>query len=118
MSTIYGWDPEFSKARRRVANGAGNARDEERVAGGQSLDQRVLMRGLFDGSGELARYFAPSNHHRPGAHSSFAENDLELYDTVADPDELPRWVRSFEARVHRSVSGKGTFAPSGRGGHR
>lgn len=88
MSTLYGWDPDYSAARRRVGEGTADPADEALVAGGQRLDRRVLMRGLFDGTYKLARYFAPSNHHRPEGEALFAENDLELYDTAADPGEV------------------------------
>lgn len=54
-----------------------------------SLDLRVLFRGVHDGRYKFARYFAPSQHHTPQTWEQLtAHNDLELYDTHADPDEL------------------------------
>lgn len=54
-----------------------------------SLDNRVLFRGVHDGRYKFARYFAPSQHHTPTTWEQLvAHNDLELYDTHADPDEL------------------------------
>lgn len=54
-----------------------------------SLDNRVLFRGVHDGRYKFARYFAPSQHHTPSTWDQLvAHNDLELYDTQADPDEL------------------------------
>ena len=46
------------------------------------------MRGAYDGRYRFARYFRPTEHNTP---TSFEElkrlNDLELYDTQADPLE-------------------------------
>lgn len=54
-----------------------------------SLDHRALFRGVHDGRYKFARYFAPSQHHTPGTWAQLtAHNDLELYDTRSDPDEL------------------------------
>lgn len=54
-----------------------------------SLDKRVLFRGVHDGRYKFARYFAPSQHHTPQTWEQLtAHNDLELYDTASDPDEM------------------------------
>ena len=51
-------------------------------------DTRGQMRGIYDGRWKLSRYFAPSDHHTPDSLDALrARNDLELYDTQADPDE-------------------------------
>ncbi|GGC91723.1 sulfatase-like hydrolase/transferase [Halopseudomonas salina] len=56
---------------------------------GPSRNNRALFRGIHDGRYKFARYFAPSNHHTPeGLDDLMRNNDLELYDTQADPDEL------------------------------
>jgi arylsulfatase A-like enzyme len=50
---------------------------------------RVLLRGLHDGRFKFARYFRPDAHHTPRDLADLrARNDLELYDTQADPDEM------------------------------
>lgn len=53
------------------------------------LNLRRLYRGAYDGRYKFARYFAPSQHHTPVTFEQLAAyNDLELYDTARDPDEL------------------------------
>src|SRR3546814_11444850 len=50
---------------------------------------RRLHRGVHDGRWKFARYFAPAHHHTPRDWKTLnARNDLELYDTHADPGEL------------------------------
>lgn len=50
---------------------------------------RRLHRGVHDGRYKFARYFAPAQHHIPQRWRDLvAYNDLELYDTAADPDEI------------------------------
>jgi arylsulfatase len=50
---------------------------------------RVLIRGVFDGRYKFARYFRVTEHHTPRDWDTLiAHNDLELYDTIADPDEI------------------------------
>ena len=56
---------------------------------GPSLKNRALFRGIHDGRYKFARYFAPQDHHLPESFADLlARNDLELYDTQEDPDEL------------------------------
>lgn len=51
--------------------------------------KRGAMRGLFDGRHKFARYFSPRDHHAPASFNELvARNDLELYDTAADPGEV------------------------------
>lgn len=53
------------------------------------LSKRRLHRGVHDGRYKFARYFAPAEHHRPETWEMLsAHNDLELYDTEADPNEI------------------------------
>ncbi|HEY8521273.1 MAG TPA: sulfatase-like hydrolase/transferase [Gammaproteobacteria bacterium] len=50
---------------------------------------RALIRGVFDGRYKFGRYFRVTEHHKPLDWDTLvAHNDLELYDTAADPDEL------------------------------
>lgn len=50
---------------------------------------RRLYRGVFDGRYKFARYFAPDQHHIPTNWDMLVRlNDLELYDTARDPDEI------------------------------
>ena len=53
------------------------------------LSKRRLHRGVHDGRYKFARYFAPAHHHTPTDWQTLtAMNDLELYDTHADPGEI------------------------------
>lgn len=53
------------------------------------MSKRRLHRGVHDGRWKFARYFAPSQHHVPTDWETLSRlNDLELYDTEADPHEL------------------------------
>jgi arylsulfatase len=50
---------------------------------------RGLIRGVFDGRYKFGRYFKITEHHEPRDWDTLvAHNDLELYDTSADPDEI------------------------------
>ncbi|MNL48980.1 hypothetical protein D3C87_1718810 [compost metagenome] len=44
---------------------------------------------MFDGRYKFARYFAPGEHHAPITWEQLTtHNDLELYDTRTDPEEI------------------------------
>jgi arylsulfatase A-like enzyme len=50
---------------------------------------RGLIRGVFDGRYKFGRYFRLTEHHEPRDWDTLlAHNDLELYDTHEDPDEI------------------------------
>ncbi|MEO6376662.1 MAG: sulfatase-like hydrolase/transferase [Caulobacteraceae bacterium] len=50
---------------------------------------RTQLRGVFDGRYKFARYFNIRQHHIPTDWDTLlAHNDLELYDTEADPNEI------------------------------
>ena len=52
------------------------------------MQRRGQMRGVNDGHYKFARYFKPTDHHRPRDWAALtAGNDLELYDLQADPGE-------------------------------
>lgn len=54
-----------------------------------SLDHPGLFRGIHDGRYKFARYFKPSEHHMPKDWDTLLKhNQLELYDTQVDPDEI------------------------------
>lgn len=49
----------------------------------------ALFRGIHDGRYKFARYFRPADHHTPADWETLStRNELELYDTQTDPDEL------------------------------
>ena len=73
----YGWAPR--------AGAPASAPFAERF----DLSRRRLHRGVHDGRWKFARYFAPAQHHQPRNWGELSRNnDLELYDTHADPNEL------------------------------
>ncbi|WP_225592389.1 hypothetical protein [Pseudomonas sp. PDM15] len=56
---------------------------------GPSMKNRALFRGIHDGRYKFARYFAAEDHNISASFDDLlARNDLELYDTQSDPDEL------------------------------
>jgi arylsulfatase A-like enzyme len=55
----------------------------------QPLGDPALFRGIHTGRYKFARYFKPSEHHTPDDWDTLsAHNELELYDVIADPDEM------------------------------
>ncbi|MBT5938608.1 MAG: sulfatase-like hydrolase/transferase [Rhodospirillaceae bacterium] len=55
----------------------------------QPLGDPALFRGIHTGRYKFARYFKPSEHHRPDDWETLiAHNELELYDLEADPEEM------------------------------
>lgn len=56
---------------------------------GPRLDHPGLFRGVHDGRYKFARYFKPKEHHIPKDWDTLLKhNQLELYDTQTDPDEI------------------------------
>jgi arylsulfatase len=56
---------------------------------GPRLDHPGLFRGVHDGRYKFARYFKPKEHHIPKDWDTLLKhNQLELYDTQVDPDEI------------------------------
>jgi arylsulfatase len=52
-------------------------------------ENRGFLRGVYDGRYKLARYFAPAKCNRPKTlEDLFHDNDVELYDTQTDPEEV------------------------------
>ena len=63
------------------------------------LSKRRLHRGVHDGRYKFARYFAPAQHHIPTDWATLSRlNDLELYDTHRDPNELVNLARHLTHR--------------------
>ncbi len=56
---------------------------------GPVLTHPGLFRGVHDGRYKFARYFAPAQHHIPKDWNTLLKySQLELYDTLTDPDEI------------------------------
>lgn len=65
---------------------------------GPSRTNRGLHRGVYDGRYKFARFFALGEHHIPKDWDMLlAHNDLALYDTETDPNELNNLARDPEA---------------------
>jgi len=66
------------------------------------FENRSFYRGLSDGRYCFARYFSPRDHHRPEDWANLVgRNDLELYDTEADPLQQRNLAR--DAAEHREL---------------
>ena len=63
---------------------------------------RGLIRGVFDGRYKFGRYFRVTEHHEPRDWDTLvAHNDLELYDTADDPDEIVNLAATPDAHKAR-----------------
>jgi arylsulfatase A-like enzyme len=63
-----------------------------------SLDNPGLFRGVYDGRYKFARYFKPAQHHKPRDFETLVKyNELELFDTKTDPNELNNLALKPEA---------------------
>ncbi|MCE9650948.1 MAG: sulfatase-like hydrolase/transferase [Parvibaculum sp.] len=72
---------------------------------GPSRTNRGLHRGVFDGRYKFARFFGLGEHHIPKDWDTLvAHNDLALYDTETDPDELDNLA--LEPDRHRDLIAK------------
>ncbi|MGB5950221.1 MAG: sulfatase-like hydrolase/transferase [Parvibaculum sp.] len=69
---------------------------------GPSRTNRGLHRGVFDGRYKFARFFGLGEHHMPRDWETLrAHNDLALYDTATDPDELQNLA--LEPEAHKEL---------------
>ena len=68
------------------------------------VSSRGLMRGTFDGRYKFARYFPVIDYNKPLSITELYErNDVELYDTHEDPQELHNLANNPE-RFHAIIS--------------
>ena len=66
------------------------------------LDLPGLFRGIHDGRYKFARYFKPSEHHTPKDWKTLlTHNELELYDTQTDPNEITNLA--FKPEPHKEL---------------
>jgi len=88
---------------------AGTARDARGIlfnygtppGGPNAAGVRALIRGVFDGRYKFGRYFRLTEHHEPRDWDMLlAHNDLELYDTREDPDEIVNLA--FHPETHKA----------------
>lgn len=94
-------DPDFTRL--TIESDAGNAHTAALKVGlthGQMFPSRqhpAFFRGVHDGRYKFARYFPPADHHRPTDWATLSSrNELELYDTQTDPDELHNLAAAAE----------------------
>jgi len=53
------------------------------------MRKRGAVRSVYDGRHVFARYHSPKQHNRPESLEALYQlNDVELYDTQSDPDEM------------------------------
>ncbi len=97
------WDIDFVETLFR-GQVRGEFTDDEKaqMAAGQSMDGFSCYRGISDGRYKFARYFKPAEHHQPKDWATLiAHNELELYDTDADPDEVNNLA--VDAEAHQAL---------------
>lgn len=94
-------DPAFTRL--TIESDAGSAQAAALRVGlthGQMFPSRqhpAFFRGVHDGRYKFARYFAPADHHRPEDWGTLTgRNELELYDTKQDPNELHNLAAATE----------------------
>ncbi len=110
-SALHGVDGDFPEKVQRMKEAR---RSGSRMPGGVSRDwsKRGIMRGMFDGRYKFARYFSPLEFHTPKDFKTLVrKNDLELYDTANDPDEIvnlahrPEENRELITRMNEKLNG-------------
>ena len=97
------WDVDFVEALfKGQVRGEFTEDEQARMSAGQSLEGFGCYRGINDGCYKFARYFKPAEHHRPADWATLlAHNELELYDTAADPNEVDNLAT--RANEHRDL---------------
>ncbi|MBN1572528.1 MAG: sulfatase-like hydrolase/transferase [Deltaproteobacteria bacterium] len=95
-SALHGVDGDFPEKVQKLKEAR---RSGSRMPGDLSRDwsKRGIMRGMFDGRYKFARYFSPLEFHTPTDFKTLVrKNDLEIYDTASDPDEIVNLAHSPE----------------------
>lgn len=76
-------------------NQGGNPKELKAAGIVPDLMKRGAVRSVYDGRYVYSRYFSPKQHNRPTTMEAIRRfNDVELYDTVADPLEIDDLARS------------------------
>jgi arylsulfatase A-like enzyme len=67
----------------------GNPKEIKGAGIAPDMRKRGAVRSVYDGRYVFARYHSPKQHNRPESLEALYQlNDVELYDTEADPDEM------------------------------
>ncbi len=67
----------------------GNPKELQSAGIVPDMMKRGAVRSVYDGRHVFARYFSPKQHNLPNSlEALYRLNDVELYDTEADPDEM------------------------------
>jgi arylsulfatase len=92
------WDIDFVETLfKGQVRGEFTDAEKAQLGDGQSLDGYACYRGIHDGRYKFARYFKPAEHHQPEDWGTLlAHNELELYDTAADQDEVNNLANQAE----------------------
>jgi len=102
-TTTLAWDVNIIEPLfKGQARGNFTAEEMAILQKGVSLDEYACYRGINDGRYKFARYFKPSEHHTPKDWATLiAHNQLELYDTETDPNEIENLAATPE--THRDL---------------
>ena len=100
-------DPAFAKAVMQAGGASPLAMLKASIAVGSvgpSRDNPGFFRGVHEGRYKFARYFKPGEHHMPKDWATLtAHNELECFDTVADPDELVNLAHGAQAEKNKAL---------------
>ena len=104
-SALYTGSPNVRRQRAAISfaeNDAERARLAAEPPYFVEFQNRSFYRAVSDGRYRFARYFSPRDHHRPEDWEDLTgRNDLELYDTQADPMETVNLADDADA--HRDL---------------
>lgn len=82
-------DGDFLTKVSRFIREGGNPSELPQKGWRPDLAKRGAIRSMYDGRYKLNRYFSPQEHHTPRSiEELFANNDVELFDLEADPNEV------------------------------
>jgi arylsulfatase A-like enzyme len=82
-------DADFLLNISKFVRDGGNPADIPKQGWKPNLSKRGAIRSAFDGRYKLNRYFSPLEHHIPRTIDElYANNDVELFDLINDPNEM------------------------------
>ncbi|KAI9002907.1 sulfatase [Hyaloraphidium curvatum] len=102
-------DGNFLTKARNMLVAPGGAEKLKEAGLRPDLRKRGAIRSVFDGRYTFARYYSPKQHNLPQTLDELFElNDVELFDTVADPDEKENLAldRVGNARILMEMNAK------------